>query len=208
MVRDLGSSNGTALGPRPVTSPAEIRDGDVLVLGDVRVRLEDPQSPRVGGPPTAILPPAGRTPSGVREPEPEARFSVGDQWARGTINNVEGSQNNYVHQILQQRESFLREVAATRTKARWFIWLGLILSIVGLAMFFYAFISAGISFSSVRPGRIPNMPNMEMFLIGIATAAVGQIMIMVGIVFHVIATARRRRVEERLPIPAPRPPAQ
>jgi hypothetical protein len=106
MVQDLGSSNGTALGPRPVTNPAEIRDGDVLVLGNIRVRLEDPQSTQFGGPPTATLPPAGPTPSGVRERGPEARFSIGDQWARGTINNVEGSQNNYVHQILQQRESF------------------------------------------------------------------------------------------------------
>ena len=108
MMRDLGSTNGTALRGRPVRDPVEIRHGDVLTLGHVQVRLKDPRSARRGGPSTAVLPAISSGPSRIRDPEPEARFSAGDQWARGSINNVEGMQNNYVHQVLQQRESFLR----------------------------------------------------------------------------------------------------
>ena len=87
MVQDLGSSNGTALGPRPVTSPAEIRDGDVLVLGHIRVRLEDPQSTQVGGPPTATLPPAGRTPSGFESLDRNrvSRSAISGRGAQSTM---------------------------------------------------------------------------------------------------------------------------
>jgi hypothetical protein len=179
----------------------------VLVLGHVQVRLEDPRSARAGGPATTMLPPVTYSAPGIGQSDPQARFSVGDQWAKGTINNVEGMQNNYVHQVLQQRESFLREVAATRTKARWFVWLGLILFILGLVAALYAFISAGISISSVRPGRIPNDSEfIAVFGFGAVANVAGEILIVVGIVLHVIATARRRRLNERLPAPVSRPP--
>src|SRR3954452_498018 len=54
-VRDLGSTNGTSLGQQRVTHPVEIRDGDVLLLGDVGIRMENPHSARTGAPPTAVL---------------------------------------------------------------------------------------------------------------------------------------------------------
>jgi FHA domain-containing protein len=209
MVRDLGSTNGTVLGGRSVGDSVEIRNGDVLMLGHVQVRLEDPRAARAGGPATTMLPPVNYPTSGIGQSDPEARFSVGDQWAKGTINNIEGMQNNYVHQVLQQRESFLREVAATRTKARWFVWLGLILFILGLAAALYAFISAGISISSLRPGHIPNGREfIVVFGFGAVANVAGEILIVVGIVLHVIATARRRRLNERLPAPVPRPPTR
>ena len=209
MFRDLGSTNGTLLGGRPVRDSVEIRNGDVLVLGYVQVRLEDPRSARAGGPATTMLPPVTYPAPGIGKSDPEARFSVGDQWAKGTINNVEGMQNNYVQHVLQQRESFLREVAATRTKARWFIWLGLILFVVGLASGLYAFLSA---FGSIRFGSASAYINpfgphfLPLFGFGMVANVAGEILIVVGIVLHVIATARRRRLNERLPVPVSRPP--
>ena len=104
-------------------------------------------------------------------------------------------------------------MAATRTKARWFVWLGLILFILGLAAALYAFISAGISIGSVRPGRIPNDREfMAVFGFGAVANAAGEILIVLGIVLRVTATARRRRLNERLPAPVlapvPRPPTR
>jgi hypothetical protein len=55
--------------------------------------------------------------------ERAVRFDVGNQSA-GMINNVGRDQHlSYVQYIQQQRASFARDIAATKTKARWFIWL-------------------------------------------------------------------------------------
>src|SRR6185312_12722079 len=65
----------------------------------------------------------------------------------------------YVQHLYQQRESFFAQIAATRTKARWLTWLGVLVSFVGIAI-----------------------------------GMVGQILLIIGIVLHVVATARKRRV--------------
>jgi hypothetical protein len=216
-VRDLGSTNGTALHGRPVHGPVEIRDGDVLLLGQVSVRLDDPGSARPGGPPTMVAPAVPPAPPGSGGSGSHPGFSVGDQWARGTINNVEGTQNNY-QQILNQRESFLREVAATRTKARWFVWLGLILFVGGIGLDLYM---AQQAYGSISDwiGKLPSMNSSSaaaptlpgafgadfgtLYVVAAAAVYGGPILIIVGIVLHIVATARRRRIDERLPAPWP-----
>ncbi len=52
------------------------------------------------------------------------------------INNVGRDQHlPYVQHIQQQRESFSREIAATKTKARWLVWLGLFVTVVGFVIY-------------------------------------------------------------------------
>ena len=52
------------------------------------------------------------------------------------ISNVGRDQYNaHVQQVIQQRDSFMREIASTKTKARWLVWLGLLLFVAGFAMF-------------------------------------------------------------------------
>ena len=63
------------------------------------------------------------------------RYDIGQQEAQ-VISNVGRDQYNaHVQQVIQQRDSFMREIAGTKTKARWLVWLGLLLFVVGFAMF-------------------------------------------------------------------------
>jgi hypothetical protein len=206
VLRDLGSTAGTTYEGRPLQRTVVLHHGDVIGLGPVHLRYEEdaaePATTIGSIPPVAVPRP--------RPPLPAAGLGVRDQSA-GTINNVEGVQNNYVHQVLQQRQSFLREVAATRTRARVFIWLGVAMVVAGMAA---AFSVVGGSFSFLSDALGSNgevQPPTDFFgkdvggvpLIVVAGAlnTFGVLMIVIGIVLHVVATARRKDVDRRLPDP-------
>jgi hypothetical protein len=199
-LEDAGSTAGTFVNRDRVTSARQLRPGDVIALAGVRLRFEgvlgETDETRVGGFPS-IAPPGGMREGG-------ARYDVGSQSA-DMINNVGRDQF-----LIQQRENFLREIAATRTKARYLIGLGFLLFLVGFALF-----AGGIlSFLSQIPqlGNLDTSSDMptpfgrEVFgvpsgLLGWAIAAAGMFMLVVGIVLHVIATSRRKRVDREFPNP-------
>ena len=59
-----------------------------------------------------------------------------DEQRAGVINNVDRDQYiSHVQYVNQQRENFLREVAATKTKARWLAWTGFLMFVVGFGIF-------------------------------------------------------------------------
>ena len=133
------------------------------------------------------------------------------------ISNVGRDQYNaHVQQVIQQRESFLREIAGTKTKARWLVWLGLLLFVAGFALF----AAADVNFLKQIANDVQNngntAPPSDPFgrpiagipsgLLGWAIAAVGGLMLMIGIVLHIVATSRRRRVERQYPLPMAWPP--
>ncbi len=63
------------------------------------------------------------------------RYEIGQQ-DRQVISNVGRDQYNaQIQQVIQQRDSFMREIAGTKTKARWLVWLGLLLFVAGFALF-------------------------------------------------------------------------
>lgn len=184
-VEDLGSTEGTFLNGEPVHGRRELRRGDVLRFAGVTMRVD------------------GGGPSGA------ARFDVGGQIAAGSINNVAGHQIQYIQ---QQRESLLREVAAARTRGRWLIGFGFLLVVVGFAMFaggilhFLSTVAHGIESGSTEPPSDllgPDIFGVPSSLVGWALAALGSFLIIIGIVQHVVATARRRRVDRDLPLPRP-----
>ncbi|MER6958111.1 hypothetical protein, partial [Streptomyces sp. NPDC000618] len=141
---------------------------------------------------------AGRTPPGG-----ERRFDVGEQQA-DWLSNVAGDQYNYVHQA--QRESFFKEIAATRTRARHLIMLGFLLFLVGGGIYGWVIIrfiatnddfSSGSSNFDSSPELLgPKVAGVPVGAVGFAMAAIGMVLTVIGIVLHIVTTSRRRRFED------------
>ncbi len=214
VVEDLGSAAGTTVNGQPASAAVPLAPGDVVGLADVRMVFQaEPAGETMLLPATGLPPPA---------PEPEhpsagaARFELRDQSA-GVISNVGRDQNvSYVAHVRQERESFLREIAATRTRARSLIWIGLVIATVGFGMFAYAIIrtlariseqfgpisSAPPDFSDFYGTPIFGIPSG---LVGFGLGGIGSTLVLFGIILHVVASARRRRLDRELPNPYPTP---
>ena len=146
----------------------------------------------------------GGVPTGRAEPA-LARFQV-DKQTGGVIYNAD------IMYRIEQRENFLRDVAATKTKARWLAWTGFVTFLAGFGLFAYADLSfikqisnsfqTGQEPSTISPfGR--NIAGVPIGLIGWAIGVVGIVLLIVGIVLHIVATSRRKSVDRKFPVPAP-----
>jgi FHA domain len=202
-VEDLGSSGGTFVNGAATTAARELHAGDVLAFASVTARLE---SGAVAADETSTMP--------ASTAEAAAVHQIDEQHA-GVINNVDRDQYiSYVQYVNQQRENFLREVAATKTKARWLAWTGFLMFVVGFGVFaaadlsFIKAISDAIQNGSEPPqttspfGR--EIGGVPFGLAGWALAALGMILLVVGIVLHIIAASRRRRAYSDFPVLPPR----
>jgi hypothetical protein len=139
-----------------------------------------------------------------------ARYDIGRQDAE-VISNVGRDQYNaHVQQVVQQRDNFLRDIAATKTKGRWLAWTGFAVSVVGLATFGYGFYKQYKTETNLSSSSMPSFSQITagfpILLIGMAIAAIGSVLLIVGIILHIVAASRRRRVERELPLPMPWPP--
>ncbi len=140
-----------------------------------------------------------------------------DEQHAGVINNAEHQYNSHVQYVNQQRENFLREVAATKTKARWLAWAGFLMFVAGFGIFAAADLSfikeISDSIQSGGPVSPPTSPfgrdvgGVPIGLAGWALGALGMILLIVGIVLHVVATSRRRRAYRDFPMLPPWPGA-
>lgn len=151
------------------------------------------------GPRLTALPARGRHPPGG-----ERRFDIGGQQA-DRLSNIAGDQYNYVQQA--QRESFFKEIAATRTRARHLILFGFLLFLAGGGIYGWVVIrfisgadddfSSGSSNFDSSPELLgPKVAGVPVGAVGFAMAAVGTVLMVIGIVLHVVATSRRRRFED------------
>ncbi|MGW2250416.1 FHA domain-containing protein [Kitasatospora sp. NPDC001660] len=147
------------------------------------------------------------------------RYDVERQKAEGNLSNVGGNQYNsqYYYVMQARRESFFREVAATRTRARHLVLAGFLLFFAGGGVYgwaLFSFISK--TSDAVQSGEpdysVPNLlgpkvGGVPVGAIGFAAAAIGLLLLLVGIVLHVVTTSRRRRFEDeenrRLRYPPP-----
>jgi uncharacterized membrane protein len=197
-VEDAGSSAGTFVNHEMVTSPRRLRPGDVIALADVRLRFEGApditDETRFEGPST--IPTIGGRGA--------ARYDINEQRA-DMINNVGRDQF-----LFQQRENFLREIAATKTRARYLIVAGFLLFVVGFAMFasgILSFISQVPSIDGLDPSADFPTPfgdrvfGVPLGVLGWSMSAVGAVLAIVGIILHVVATSRRKRVDREFPNP-------
>lgn len=191
-VEDLGSSNGTWLGGQRISGARELYGGDIVTFGSVEARFGQAHPPR-----TTQLSRGGTN----RRPPHRVNFDVAHQSAH-QINNV--GRDQHINYLLQQRESFLREVAASRTKARFVFWLGLLMVIVGGLGYAYFLVSAiGDVSTSIQTGIAPDAfpifgPDTGLGpagLIFFMIAFVGQFVLIVGLITWIVAAARVRRVD-------------
>ena len=141
-----------------------------------------------------------------------ARFDVQRQEA-GTINNVGRDQYlSYVAHVQQQRRLLRAGHRGHQDqRAAWLAWIGLAIYVVGFLVYaqvilrFMALVWDSMAgkgppdFSSLNggPGGVAGLA------IGFLAVIVGTVMLIVGIVLHVVAAARRRRMDQQLPLPSP-----
>jgi pSer/pThr/pTyr-binding forkhead associated (FHA) protein len=206
-VQDLGSSAGTAVNGRPTTGPVTLQSDDVISFGKARFQYQAASRPSEA---TAALPVQRAPRQRQRDEHIQGQYDIENQHG-GNISNVAGNQYTaYVSHIRQERESFLQAVAATKTKARWLIWIGAILSLIGAviaAISFYQGVD-NVPLPMIPDGpTVPALPAVPAFvrwyLIGLFIAAAGQIVLIIGVVLHVVATSRRKRVDREFPMPRP-----
>jgi pSer/pThr/pTyr-binding forkhead associated (FHA) protein len=210
-VEDLGSSGGTFVNGNPVTM-TELVTGDVVAFATVQARFDAVVSPtdETRAMPTLIRPvPAGPVQQGAA-PAGEARYYIGRQDA-DVISNVGRDQYNaHVQQVVQRRDSFLREIAATKTRGRWLAWTGFLVSVAGLTTFGYGFYKQYKTESNLNLSSMPSFSQLTagfpIAMIGVGLAAIGSLLLTVGIILHIVAASRRRRVELEMPLPMPWPP--
>jgi FHA domain len=178
-VEDLGSAGGTLVNQQRVRmgSPRQLNPEDVVEFAGVPVRFE------------AVI-------------AEQARFDIRDQAASGDINNV--ARDHYRINV-ERRDSMLRDIAATRTRARWLIVFGALVTLLGGGMFaagvlgFMSTVLDGLGGEISGPPTDPfgtKIAGLPSGLLGWVLAMVGVILMIIGIVLHIVATARRRRVDQ------------
>lgn len=199
VVSDNGSSNGTTVnGERVGPAGRALRHGDVVRFGNVEMRFQAPAGDVTG----AVQEVSQSAPS-------RAEYRVENQ-AAGQLNNVGHDQyNSYVQQIRQERDSFARDIASTKTKARRLIWVGFISFLLGFSTYMWVILrfvgqvdqfSEEAEFGSLRLFG-PEVGGVPIGVIGFAVAAFGSILMFVGLVLHIVAASRRRRLQEPVPPP-------
>ena len=203
VLTDLGSSNGTTINGAPIGRTGRpLRSGDIVRFGEVELRFQAPAGD--SGPPT------GRVPSNVPH---HAEYRVESQ-AASQLNNVGHNQyNSYIQQVREERDSFARDIASTKTKASRLIWIGFALSVLGGGTYAWTLLRFagqvdGLSIDDPEAFETPRLfgeevAGMPVGLIGFAVAGLGSLLLIVGIVLHVIAASRRRRLETHGPNPWP-----
>jgi pSer/pThr/pTyr-binding forkhead associated (FHA) protein len=218
-IEDLGSSGGTYVAGERLVAPRQLRDGDVITCATVRLQFHDPSGRRPEDPPTRAMPSGPLDRDAVTSVGPVSSVSYGiEHQHAGSINNV--ARDQYVQHVIQQRESFLAQIAATRTKASWLSWLGLALLIGGIAAYYVFFAQAfgsGLGWIKNLPtttdsGNGPVLPDhpfgpevagIPVMLIALGGAGLGGLLLVIGIVLHIVVTARRRRVDRDYALPGP-----
>ncbi|HEY2239926.1 MAG TPA: FHA domain-containing protein [Streptosporangiaceae bacterium] len=193
-VEDLGSSGGTFVNGALTTALRELRSGDLLAFASVSARLE-------GGPVSLARVDDTSTMAHPATPAPTPPPGL----APGPGPAGEVQCHHYLQHLSQQRESFLRGVAATRTRARWLAWTGLVLFGVGAG----TFAAADLSFlkqlgAAIRTGAAPpstaglfgrEVAGVPLGLADGSLAMVGLMLLITGIVLYLLAAARRRRAD-------------
>ena len=101
-----------------------------------------------------------------------------------------------VQQVLRERESFARQVAATKTKARFLVWLGFLMVAGGATAYMIPFLQA-LKESNASTGYDPfasgaSIGGYPVGVLGFAIAFIGQFVLVAGIILHIVAASRRK----------------
>ncbi|KAB7741966.1 FHA domain-containing protein [Nostocoides sp. F2B08] len=216
LLEDLGSRAGTAVNGHALRGAVPLAPGDLIKFADVEMRFDADSHSEQKAPSPENSPPQAPMSSPVDPPADAARFDVRDQRA-GVISNVGRDQRiSYVSYVRQERASFLREIAATKTRARFLVWTGLIVFTIGFAMAGFAVLQTLARINDALGDPSPAPPDFSDFygtpilgipsgLLGFGLSGIGSMLLVFGIALHVVASARRRRLDRELPQPHPAP---
>jgi hypothetical protein len=187
VLRDLGSLEGTTRCDRRLDRPVIMHDGDVIGLGPVHLRFEENAVA-----PRTTLRPAGAALPGLPVPR---RNLESDDLPLPPV----GAGGVQEAGVLRERRDLLGEVAATRRRARLLTRLGILLVVAGIGTTLLPV--SGF----LRDVSAP--PDASVILVAVGIEVIGAALVTLGVVLSVVANARRRDVDRRLPdprIPLPR----
>jgi hypothetical protein len=190
VVEDLGSQLGTFLNGVALTGPGELHAGDVLTLGEVRLRYGE-------------APPADAG-AGAAEAAPEDPLALFADAAPTTM-----EPEVYAELVAQHRERLLARVALWRRRSRRLFWVGAVLFAVGCA-FFTLGVLAFLGWTGGLLDRVPRPPDIFGWdVAGVALTGhlawavglLGLLAMLLGLVIHVLARGRARRIDKTIPPP-------
>jgi hypothetical protein len=191
LLEDLGSASGTTVNGRPCVTPTLLRDGDIVSFAQVQARVglartrppeQDAQDRRTGTlPPTDVA---------------RTHFDVGHQ-VGGSISNV--GRDQYIQHVIASRESFAREIASTKTKARYLVWIGFLLFIASGALGLYGWHRYSDNLTSTGSDSPTTMASFfrsyaSFIVVAAAINLLGVVLLVIGSVLHIVAASRRKRL--------------
>jgi uncharacterized membrane protein len=188
-VEDLKSSNGTIVNGQRCTGRTELHDGDTIRFADVAARYEVVTAG--SGPTTVVERPTQLPTSSTAH---VAQYDIDHQQA-AAINNV--ARDQY---LIEQRDSFARDIASTKSRARFAIWTGAVLAVVGFVVIGVGAYRYFNGFTSLNGTSAEDQANSvfrsytHFFFAGGATFFVGMVLLITGIVMHVVAASRRKQL--------------
>ncbi len=196
-IEDLGSKWGTLVNGTRVQGRRTLRPGDVVQLASVRLRyVED----HLGG---AMA-------TQVTDPHPaNVAFDV-DQQHGGVISNVGGNQyNEYVQQIIVNRQEAFRQIAPMSRIARGLFIVGFSLAVSGVLGFIGSIM---VMIASSNPDmsspeafeestRPPEFMGYPVFALAFGVALVGMALVFLGVIIQFTVSTRKKEVERRYPLP-------
>ncbi|MPV87838.1 FHA domain-containing protein, partial [Georgenia ruanii] len=186
LVEDLGSRLGTFLDGVAVTAPSELHAGDVVTLGDVRLRYgQAPAEPATAGPadPLAVLDSAET----VTTMEPEV----------------------YAELVVHHREQLLGRAAVWLGRARRLFWVGAAVVALGGAAFAVGML-AFLGWPPALLDVVPRPPDMFGWAlagrvlsghVAWAVGLAGLLTVLLALLVHVLARSRARRITRTIPPP-------
>jgi hypothetical protein len=129
--------------------------------------------------------------------DPYTRFDVGQQSGH-SVSNI--GRDQYVSQVIATRESFARDVAATKTKARYLVWIGLLVFIAGFVVTLIGAHQYVDNLTTLNDGTSQATADgyfrayASYALGGGALCLAGLVSLVIGIVLHVVAASRRKQL--------------
>lgn len=198
-IEDLGSTGGTRVNGRTVTGPMRLRPGDRVELAGVELRyVADSAS---GG---------SDDESATRSAEAAGSFTVRNQRA-GTLSNIGHDQyNQYVHQVVIQRQDALAQVTGLTRTSRVLVIIGFALAGAGV-LGFIGSIVATMATSLDDPFGGPKFVEVlgvPAFAVAMGVALVGFAIYFIGIIVQMSARKQRAQIDRDYPLPPGWPGSQ
>lgn len=191
-IEDLGSTGGTRVNGQTVTGPVTLHAGDLVQLAGVELRYSGsaPAAGRAGVEATRVTSGAGS-------------FTLRDQRASSISNVGHDQYNQYVHQVVIQRQDALAHAAGMTRTSRVLVIIGFALAGFGV-LGFIGSIVAMMATSLDDPFAGPQFLEVfgvPAFAVAMGVGLVGFGIYFIGLVVAMSARKQRAQVDRDYPLP-------